>query len=84
MHYLPQYCPKQKPIELLFGAIKRKLKSKIDCKGWNFNTSEGKEDIVDILTKIQKESVINIAGDYQRSQAYYHRVSVALKSYQMQ
>ena len=58
MHYLPQYCPKQKPIELLFGAIKRKLKSKIDCKGWNFNTSEGKEDIVNILTKIQKESVI--------------------------
>ena len=60
MYYLPQYSPELAPVELIFGAIKRKLTNEVCRQGWNFSSKSGKEKIVQAWEEISADSIASM------------------------
>ena len=60
MYYLSQYFPDMALVELVFGAIKRKLKSSNYNLGWNFSKTKGKNAIVQWWGEIEQNSIFQM------------------------
>jgi transposase len=58
--FLSPYSPQFAPVELMFGIIKSKLRSKISTEEINFGKKEGMEAIVGIMEDILKDSICRI------------------------
>ena len=71
MFYLPQYLPELALVELIFVAIKRKMKKKANRDGWNFNTNEGKKAITRAWSEISEESITKAWIETVKRSKYY-------------
>ena len=67
MFYLPQYYLKLAPVELVFGAIKKKLRSQSWRGTINFNTNSGLERIFHATAEISSCSAIKNVAPYNKS-----------------
>ena len=57
MYLLPQYSPDLAPVELMFGAVKRKIKGEIWRQGCRFSSECGKDAIIQAWASIGQESI---------------------------
>ena len=58
MYYLPQYSSELDPVELVFGAINRKIINKNILKGWKKCTRIGKDLVVQMWAEIEAQSIV--------------------------
>jgi transposase len=57
MLFLPPYSPRLAPVELIFGVLKRKLKSQRRALKIDFGKKSGKEEIVNAAKATSKVTI---------------------------
>jgi transposase len=52
VHFIPPYTPTLAPIELVFGVIKKRIKSEKEKRAINFSKKKGKMCIIEAMNQI--------------------------------
>ena len=59
MHFLSQYLPHLAPVELIFGAIKNKIRRMKHCTIVDFGKQQGKITTIRMLETIKRTAIVN-------------------------